>query len=98
MTTAAAVGPQTFGLVVLFHLGGGPAHSTPALSGIVLDCKGINFVDSQGSAKLNEIADLADDAAVTLRLARVKPAVAETLSRDGVLERIGADRVHGNVH
>jgi sulfate permease, SulP family len=73
-------------------------HSAPALSGIVLDCEGINFVDSQGSAKLNEIADLADDAAVTLRLARVKPAVAETLSRDGVLDRIGADRIHGNVH
>ena len=73
-------------------------HSTPALSGIVLDCEGINFVDSQGSAKLNEIADLTDDAAVTLRLARVKPAVGATLSRDGVLERIGADRIHGNVH
>ncbi len=73
-------------------------HSTPELSGIVLDCEGINFVDSQGSAKLNEIADLADDAAVTLRLARVKPAIGETLSRDGVLERIGADRIHGNVH
>ena len=73
-------------------------HSTPGLSGIVLDCEGINFVDSQGSAKLNEIADLADDAAVTLRLARVKPSVGETLSRDGVLERIGPDRIHGNVH
>jgi anti-anti-sigma factor len=72
--------------------------STPGLSGIVLDCEGINFVDSQGSSKLNEIADLADDAAITLRLARVKPGVAKTLARDGVVERIGAGRIHGNVH
>ena len=72
--------------------------STPGLSGIVLDCEGINFVDSQGSAKLNEIIDLADDAGITLRLARIKPDVSKTLTRDGVLERIGADRIHGNVH
>ena len=31
-------------------------------------------------------------------LARVKPAVAATLDRDGVLELIGPDHIHGNVH
>jgi SulP family sulfate permease len=65
---------------------------------VVLDCEGINYVDSQGSAKLREIVSLAEEAGVTLRLARLKPAVARTLERDGMLERIGANRVHGNVY
>jgi sulfate permease, SulP family len=68
------------------------------LAAIVLDCEGINFVDSQGSAKMTEIATLADQAGVSLRLARLKPSVRAILDRDGVIERIGADRIHGNVH
>ncbi|EWT01056.1 hypothetical protein N865_11590 [Intrasporangium oryzae NRRL B-24470] len=73
-------------------------HSTPDLTGIVLDCEGINFVDSQGVAKMAELATLADESAVRLRLARLKPDVRATLDRDGVIERIGLDRVHGNVY
>ena len=73
------------------------ALSTPAITGIVLDCEGIDFIDSQGSAKIREILELTDQAGVTLRLARVKPAVREVLDRDGVLDRIGADHTHGNV-
>ena len=72
-------------------------HSASRLDGIVLDCEGINFVDSQGSAKMAEIARLAAESGLTLRLARVKPAVAAALDRDGVLERIGSDHIHGNV-
>lgn len=72
--------------------------SSSGLAALVLDCEGINFVDSQGSAKVAEIARLAEESGITLRLARVKPAVAATLERDGVLERIGADHIHGNVH
>jgi high affinity sulfate transporter 1 len=73
-------------------------HSSNMLDGIVLDCEGINFVDSQGSAKMAEITRLAEESGLTLRLARVKPAVAATLDRDGVLERIGPDHIHGNVY
>ncbi|MGH2594753.1 MAG: SulP family inorganic anion transporter [Actinomycetota bacterium] len=73
------------------------AQSMPGVTGIVLDCEGIDFIDSQGSAKMREIVELADHASVTLRLARIKPAVAEVLDRDGVLDRIGAERIHGNV-
>jgi sulfate permease, SulP family len=68
------------------------------VTAIVLDCEGINFVDSQGSAKMNEIATLAEQAGVSLRLARLKPSVRAILDRDGVIERIGPDRIHGNVH
>ncbi len=74
------------------------ALSTPGISCIVLDCEGIDFIDSQGSAKLGEILELTRQAEVTLRLARVKPEVYELLWRDGFLDRIGEDRIHGNVY
>jgi SulP family sulfate permease len=74
------------------------ALSTSDIGGIVLDCEGIDFIDSQGSAKLREILELTEQAGVTLRLARVKPAVRELLRRDHVLDRIGGHRIHGNVH
>jgi len=74
------------------------ALSTPDITGIVLDCEGIDFIDSQGSAKMGEILELTDQAGVTLRLAQVKPAVREVLKRDGILDRIGDSRTHGNVY
>ncbi len=70
----------------------------PALRVVVLDLEGVDFVDSQGAAKLAEILDFAESAGIQLRLARVKPAVASVLEKDGVLERLGEDRIHGNVH
>ncbi len=73
------------------------AMSTPDITGIILDCEGIDFVDSQGSAKMREIFELTKHAGVTLHLARVKPTVFELLRRDGVIDRIGEDRIHGNV-
>ena len=72
-------------------------HDKPELTGIVLDCEGINFVDSQGTAKLGEIVTLAEEAGITLRLARLKPIVRATLDRDGVIDVVGVDRIHGNV-
>ena len=73
------------------------ALSTPEITGIVLDCEGIDFIDSQGSAKMREILDLTEQADVTLRLARIKPAVRELLARDGVLDRIGNDKTYDEV-
>lgn len=72
--------------------------TTPGLTGIVLDCGGINFVDSQGAAKMADIARLARESDVNLRLTRLKPAVRAVLERDGVIERIGAEMIHGNIH
>ena len=65
---------------------------------MILDLEGVDFVDSQGAAKLTEIIDFVESAAIELRLARLKPAVATVLVEDGVLDRLGEDRVHGNVH
>ena len=73
-------------------------HSSSGLRAIVLDCEGINFADSQGAAKMAEIAQLAEESGLILRLAHVKPVVAAILDRDGALERVGSDHIHGNVY
>jgi SulP family sulfate permease len=65
---------------------------------LVLDLEGVNFIDSQGAATVTEIFDLAEADGVALRLARVKPQVRAVLEADGIIDRIGADHVHGNVH
>ena len=65
---------------------------------LVLDLEGVNFVDSQGAAKLTEIHRLTEADGVTLRLARVKPRVLAMLRADGAVDLIGADHIHGNVH
>lgn len=71
--------------------------SRPGTAGIVFDFGGINFVDSQGSAKLADILAMTREAGATLRLARVKSGVAATLRRDGVLDQLGSYRIHGNI-
>ena len=64
----------------------------------MLDLEGVNFVDSQGAAKLAEIVEFLRADGITFRLARVKPQVLAVLSADGVADRIGRDHIHGNVH
>ena len=69
----------------------------PRLHALVLDLEGVDFIDSQGSAKLAELNQVAQADGVTLRLARVKPQVLAVLDADGLVATFGADRVHGNV-
>jgi SulP family sulfate permease len=71
--------------------------TSPDVGCLVLDCVAIDFIDSQGSAKLREIVELTDQAGMTLRLVRMKPAVSDLLDRDGVLERVGRDHVHQSI-
>jgi sulfate permease, SulP family len=70
----------------------------PPLRTLVLDLEGVNFIDAQGAAKLTEIEELTDAEGISLRLARVKPNVRTVLQSDGIIERIGEDHIHGNVH
>jgi sulfate permease, SulP family len=65
---------------------------------VVLDLEAVPYIDSQGSEQLGEILRYVESQNATLRLARLKPNVRVKLERDGVLERLGADHVHGNVH
>jgi SulP family sulfate permease len=69
----------------------------PRLHALVLDLEGVDFIDSQGSAKLAELNQVVQADGVTLRLARVKPQVLAVLDADGLVATLGADRVHGNV-
>ncbi len=70
----------------------------PPPTGLVLDLEGVGFIDSQGAATLTEIIDLTAGEGVTLRLARVKPNVRSVLQAQGIVEQLGADHIHGNVH
>jgi SulP family sulfate permease len=69
----------------------------PPPHALILDLEGTDFIDSQGAASMAKINELTESYGATLRLARVKPKVEAVLALDGVIERIGADRIHGNV-
>ena len=71
--------------------------SSPGLATLVIDCGGMDFIDTQGSAKLHEIATLAAQENITLRLARVKPGVRQLLQRDGVVDLIGPENITANL-
>ena len=68
-----------------------------SLDALVIDLEGVNFVDSQGAAKIRELHELARADGVAFRLARVKPNVLRVLEADGTVDEIGADHIHGNV-
>jgi sulfate permease, SulP family len=106
-------GDQTFPGIVVLRLDGGLFFATAEAlesrfrdvvedgqkrEAVVLDLEGVNFIDSQGSAKLTELHRLAAADGLALRLARVKPHVRSVLEADGIVELIGADHIHGNVH
>jgi sulfate permease, SulP family len=70
---------------------------SPPPRAVVLDLEGVNFIDSQGAEQLAAILELVEGNDATLRLARVKPIVLAVLRADGFVDRLGADRIHGNV-
>ncbi len=72
-------------------------HGT-ALRTIVLDLEGVNFVDSQGSAKLLEIQEFLAAEGIELRLGARKAACTRSASRRRLVDAISLDRIHGNVH
>ena len=51
-----------------------------------------------GTVKADVLVEGRKADGVTLRLARVKPQVLAVLRADGIVDRIGADHIHGNVH
>jgi anti-anti-sigma factor len=107
----AHAGDETFPGVAVLSLDGGLFFATAealenrvrelidagGLRALVLDLEGADFVDSQGSTKLTELHELTEADGITLRLARVKPAVRKVLEADGVIDLIGADHIHGNI-
>ena len=69
-----------------------------SLRTLVLDLANTDFIDSQGSAKLAELHEFTEANGIVLRLARVKRPVLARLQADGVVDLIGADHIHDNVH
>lgn len=70
----------------------------PRLHTVVIDFEGVNFIDSQGSSTIAEIQELAEAYGGEVRLTRVKPDVLSLMRRDGVIEKLGEDKVYGNVY
>ena len=70
----------------------------PQLHAVVLDLEGVDFVDSQGAAKLAELDEVTRAEGVVLRLARVKPQVGAVLEADGFGAALGGNRIHGGVN
>ena len=68
-----------------------------SLRGVILDLEAVSFIDSQGAEQLAQIHELVAEQGATLRIARVKPRVMAVLERDGVIDLIGAARLHGDV-
>ena len=102
---------ETFEGIVVLRLDGGLFFATSealenriralvdeSTRALVLDLEGVDFVDSQGVAKITEICEFLQADEIGFRLARVKPNVRAVLEADGAIARIGSDRVHGNVH
>ena len=63
------------------------------LPALVLDLEGVDFIDSQGAAKLTSSSRSPQADGVTLRLARVKPQVLAHSTRTGMVAGLGDDHV-----
>ena len=107
-------GDETFPGIAVLRLDGGLFFATaealdervrtavretePQLHAVVLDLEGVDFVDSQGAAKLAELDEVTRAEGVVLRLARVKPQVGAVLEADGFGAALGGNRIHGGVN
>ena len=99
-------GDITFPGVLLIRLDGGLFFATadtfhdrlrevlsdrePPVRTVIIDCGGVNFIDSQGAEKLRELHDLATNQDLTIHLSRLKPNVRKTLADDGLLDLYGS--------
>ena len=65
---------------------------------IVISFEAVSFIDSQGSAQLSSILDLAEVRNVDVRLARVHPDILEVLRKDNVIDQLGEENIYGNIY
>jgi SulP family sulfate permease len=61
---------------------------------LIVDFRGVNFIDSQGAERLNGILELLQARGARLRLAQVRPPVLRVLRADGFVDRLGAGHIH----
>ena len=69
----------------------------PPIDRVVIDFESVNFLDSQGSGELDRLVQAARDRGISIHFARLKTSVKTILDADGVIDRLGAERVHTSV-
>ena len=70
----------------------------PPVRTLIIDCGGVNFIDSQGAEKLRELHELGTNQGINIHLSRLKPNVRQVLAADGLLDLYGAGRVHDRTY
>jgi high affinity sulfate transporter 1 len=69
----------------------------PPIERIVIDFESVNFLDSQGSGELDRLVGAAGERGMSIHFARLKTGVQATLDADGVIDRLGPERVHVSI-
>jgi SulP family sulfate permease len=72
-------------------------HSKKRLKHIVLVAKGINDMDASGEEALSLVVDRCRSRGVDISLAGVNDTVMAILTRSGLLDKIGRDRIYANM-
>jgi len=67
------------------------------LNGVILSMEGVNFIDAEGADMVKKIAQAGQEHGIDLHLARVKPQVMEILERDGVVDLVSQEHIHGSI-
>jgi SulP family sulfate permease len=71
--------------------------SDPPIERVVIDFESVNFLDSQGSGELDRLIKTAVDRGMSIHFARLKTDVRAVLAADGVIDRLGPERVHASI-
>ena len=74
------------------------AESNPPARTVLVDAAPISHLDSTAVAMLKELIDVLATAGVTFELARTTASLNDALARSGLVDRIGAARIHRSVH
>jgi high affinity sulfate transporter 1 len=69
----------------------------PPIDRVVIDFESVNFLDSQGSSELDHLVQAAQVRGVSVHFARLKTSIRTMLDADGVVDRLGADRIHTSI-
>jgi SulP family sulfate permease len=74
------------------------AAADPPARTVLVDASAISHLDTTAVAMLEDLLDRLDAAGVTFELARTTAALNDALSRTGLRDRLGPDRLHRSVH
>jgi MFS superfamily sulfate permease-like transporter len=69
----------------------------PPIERVVIDFESVNFLDSQGAGELDRLVATAEERGMSIHFARLKTDVQVTLDADGVIDRLGPERVHTSI-